>query len=199
MQATLTIPEGPRPGEHDRSALAVFLLLLVGLALGWAVKASIEGRTASFGALDGALTLSYPAVWTAGTGDGALLSVTDRQAASVFNPVFAVYSRDLAEGKRLIDAATAWTLGRVSQLPEFRDLGTEETMLAGRAALRINYAYVAEPPAGAGRATLPIVVLAADTIVVQGKGYLVFSSASDASAGEVDPRLSSIMASVKLK
>jgi hypothetical protein len=200
MQASQAIPQTPQAGEEQRSALAVIVVVVAGLILGLALKASVEWRATAFEAPGGLLSLRYPSSWVAGSPlPATLLTVTDRRSAALFDPTFAVYERDLKQGQRLVDAVDVWVLGRVRSLREFRDLGSEQVTFAGRPATRLNYAYVADPPPGAGPATLPIVVRCIDTIVLAGDQFLVFSAQSDASQGELDSRLGSILSSVKLK
>ncbi len=199
MQATITAPEQPRPHEESRQALAVIVVVFAGLCLGWLLMMGIEGRSTSFRSADGALSLSYPVSWMASKADeGTLLSIANPVSLASFRPTLKVYARTLAQGQRLMDAATSWTLGRMKALREFHDLGTEETTVAGRAALRVNYGYVADPPAGLGPARLPIVVRASDTIVLLGNQFVVFSAVSDASQDSGDPTFAKVLATVKL-
>jgi hypothetical protein len=130
--------------------------------------------------------------------DGTLLSIANPVAAGAFRPTLKVYVRTLPQGQRLMDAATTWTLGRMSALREFHDLGTEEATINGQPALRVNYAYVADPPVGMGAASLPIVVQASDTVVVQGNQFFVFSSVSDASQDKDTAALARVLTSVRL-
>ena len=199
MHTTVAVPQKPHAGEHQRTALAVLMVALVALLLGWALKTSVESRSSQFTALGGALSLRYPAAWVVSKGDeDTLLVVSDPHAHSSFDPTLIVHVRTLPEGQRLIDVATSWALGRARVLREFHDLGSEETTLGGKPAVRLNSAQVADPPRGVGMAALPIVVRGADTIVIQGNQYLVFSAASEAVAGELDPRFAAILSSVKL-
>ena len=199
MQATLTAPERPRADDESRQALAVLVVVAVGLLLGWLLMMSIENRSVSFRSADGTISLSYPTTWlTSKVDDGMLLNVADPVTAGALRPSLKVYVRPLAQGQRLMDAATTWTLGRMSALREFRDLGTETTTVNGQSALRVSYAYVADPPAGLGPASLPIVVQASDTIVVQGNQFVVFSAAGDASQDKDASALANVLASVKL-
>lgn len=200
MQATIAVPEKPRPGEEQRLALYVALTALVAVLLGWLLKVNVENRTASFSGLGGALTLRYPAAWVLGkSGEGTLLTVYDPRSAAVFHPTFTVQVQPMPEGQTLLDAATNWTLSRNAVLREFHDLGTEQTFLAGRLAVRVHYAYIADPPPGSGLATLPIVARGTDTLVVHGGQLLIFSEVADTNDyEEYGPRLAKITASVRL-
>jgi hypothetical protein len=201
MQATIAAPEKPRAGEEQRLALYVALTALVAVLLGWLLKVSVEQRTAGFNGLGGALTLRYPAGWVLGRAEdeSTLLTVYDPRSAAAFNPTFTVRAQPMVQGQSLLDAATAWTLGRTAALREFHDLGTEQTFLAGRIAVRVHYAYIADPPPGSGPATLPIVARGADTLVVYGDQLLIFSGVADANdCEEYGPRFARIVASVRL-
>lgn len=199
MQATIIAPEKPRPNEESRQALAVIIVVITGLCLGWLLMTDIEGRSMSFRSAGEAVSLSYPVSWMAGKAEeGTLLSIANPVSLASFRPTLKVYTRPLAQGQRLMDAATVWTLGRMKELREFRDLGAEQTTIAGRAALRVNYGYVADPPAGLGPAGLPIVVRASDTIVLLGSQFVVFSTVSDAGQDSGDPTFARVLATVKL-
>jgi hypothetical protein len=198
MQAPIAVPQPPRAGEHTRNAGAVILVVAVALAMGWLLLTSVEGRSSTFTSPDAAISLAYPAAWTETKAeDGTLLSIADRYSPGI-RPTFKVYVRGSSQDQRLVDAATAWTMNRMYALPEFRDLGAEETTLADRPAIALNYAYVAEPPAGAGPATLPIVARARDTIVLLDGKYVVFSATGNAALNNLDPQFARILASVKL-
>jgi len=199
MQATLVAPEKPRAGEETRAALLVVLVVAVALLLGWLLKMSVAGRTTTFNGLGGAVSLKYPASWVTGVADeGTPLTVYSPLSAGSFRPTFTVYARTLQKGQKLVDVATAWTMGRGAALREFHDLGSEQVTLAGQPAIRVNYAYIADPPSGSGPATLPAVVQASDTVVVQGSQYIIFSAADDANQDARAPQLDTILASIKL-
>jgi len=198
MQASIAVPRPPKAGEHTRNAWAVALTVAVVLLVGWLLKTMVEGRSTAFASPDGKVSLSYPAGWTVSKAEeGTLLSVSNLYAPGM-PPALKVFSRTLAQDQRLADAAIAWTMSRMNALHEFRDLGAVETTLAGKPAIALNYAYVAEPTAGAGPATLPIVARGRDTIVLLDKEYVVFSATSDAAQGELDPQLARILDGVKL-
>lgn len=198
MQASIAVPKPPEAGEHTRNAWAVVLVVAVALVFGWLLKTTTEGRSTAFTSADHRISLSYPAAWTAGRSeDGVLLSVSGLYSSGM-RPSLRIYTRALGPEQRLADAAMAWTMSRMNALHDFRDLGSEATTLAGQSAIVLNYAYIAEPPAGAGPATLPVVARGRDTIVLLDNQYVVFSAASDAAQGELDPQLARILRSIKL-
>jgi hypothetical protein len=203
MQATMAMPEGPRAGEEQQSALVVILVALLGVLLALALKSAVQGRSTAVSGLDGAVTLEYPSAWVFGKpSEGALFTVSDPRSPSSFSSLVTVRTRSLAQGQELIDAATSWALSQNRNLREFTDLGSEATTLAGRTAIRLNYAYVAPVPDGAGRATLPVVARATDTLVIVGNQVFIFGAASDAAqferyAGTFDRILSSITLAAK--
>jgi HAMP domain-containing protein len=201
MQATLAVPEKPRPGEEQRLNILVIATLVIALLIGWGIKTGVEGRTRTLTALGGALSLRYPATWVAGqaTDETTLLTVSDPRSSAALNPTFSVLALPMPKGQRLLDVATNWALSQSRVLREFQDLGTEQTFLSGHLAVRLNYAYIADPPEGSGPATLPIVARATATFVAYGDQLLIFNAVSDASQyDEYGPRLAKIAASVWL-
>lgn len=200
MQATIAVPAKAHAGEEQRALLWVILTVAIGLLLGLALKTSVAGRSSSFAAPDGALTLNYPSVWVLGNAsEGTILTVSDQRSPTEFSSTFAVRTRSLPQGQALIDAATGWSLSQSGSLREFSGLGSQQTTLAGQPAIRIDYAYVAPPAAGAGLATIPVVVRASDTLVVAGQRVLVFSMAADANHFDAyAAQFQAILSSVKL-
>jgi hypothetical protein len=200
MQATMTAPAKPQAGEEQRALLWVILTVAVGLLLGLALKTSVEGRSSSFNAPDGAFTLSYPSGWVMGKGDeGNPLAVSDSTSPTGFVSTLTVRTRSLPQGQTLNDAATSWTLSQGKALREFSGLGSQATTLAGQPAIRLDYAYIATPRAGVGLVAIPVVVKASDTLVVSGNSVLIFGAAADANHYDTyAPRFKAILSSVKL-
>jgi hypothetical protein len=201
MQATIAVPEKPRAGEEQRLNILVVLTVIVALLLGWALKANVESRTSSFTGLSGALSVKYPATWLVGRpeNDQTILTVFDPRSPASLHPTFSVTVRPMPKDQRLLDAAMSWTLSRNTDLRAFQDLGTEQTFLDGKMAVRLDYAYIADPPPGSGPATLPIVARGTDILVTQGDQLVVLSGVSDANFyEEYNPRLAEIFKSVRL-
>jgi hypothetical protein len=196
----MTVAARPHAGEEQRAVLWVILTALVGVLLALALKTTVEGRSTAFSALGGDVSLQYPSAWVLGkASEGTLLTVSDPRSPSSFSSLITVRTRPLAQGEQLIDAATSWALSQNRTLREFSDLGSEQTTLAGRPAIRLNYAYVAPVPAGAGRATLPVVARATNTLVIAGNQVLIFGAASDANRYESYADLfQKMLSSVKL-
>ncbi len=198
MDTVVSVPRPPQAGEHTRNAWAVVCAVGVALLLGWLLKTSVEGRSIAFTSPDGAVSLTYPAAWTAAKSeDGVWLSVSDLYATGM-PASFKVYARAADPGMRLSDAAIAWTMSRMTALHEFRDLGSIETTLSGHPAIMLNYGFVADPPGGSGLATLPVVARGRDAIVVLGQQYLVFSATYDAAQRDVEQKMARILDSVSL-
>jgi hypothetical protein len=199
MQATMTAPAKPQAGEEQRAALWVIATVAVAILLGWLLKTGVESRSQAAN-VAGGISFSYPAGWVVGkTGEGVLFTASDPRSPTSFRSTVSMRTRNLPQGLALIDAAASLALSQSQALPEFSDLGSEQATLAGRPALRLNYAYVAPAPAGAGRAMLPTVVRATDTLVALGNQILVISTASDADYHQTyQGRFDAFLRSVKL-
>lgn len=202
MTTTAVEPAKPRAGEHSRNALLTGLVFLIALALGWLYKGSVEGRSLVFRAPDGSFTLSYPAAWASEgpTGENVLLEAFHLHSDSSFHPFLRVERRNLAEEQTLIEAAAALSLNRSRNLTGYRQLESQDTSLGGQSAIRIEYGYIADLPAGTGQAVLPVVVHAADWLVAHNEGLLVLTLASDALEWEeMQPIFDRILNSVRLQ
>jgi hypothetical protein len=180
--------EAPCAAEQRWGTVLVVLTFLLALAGGWLLKTGTEGRSVSFVSPDGRLALSYPAGWTRASvlARGVLLDVFDTQAGSLFPARLRVQARPAAASATLHDLAVLAALDRGNALREYRELSNTETVVGGQRALKVEYAYVADPPSGAGAATLPIVVRGTDTLVLAGDRLVVISSlrqTEDSSAG----------------
>jgi hypothetical protein len=78
------------------------------------------------------------------------------------------------------DLMAMLSLSRAEELTSFRVLGTDQSMVDGVEARRVEYAYVVEP-AGGVQNSLPTVVEAADYVLIhEGRAYiLTFASEAD--------------------
>ena len=199
---TVRVPERPRAGEELRNNLLMILVIAVALILAWVLMSLVESRMAAYNAPDGSRAVKYPAGWVlaAASDPDTLLEVYDAKAASTYHPTFRVQRRAAPQGQSLLDAATAQSLRRRGALREYQELRTEEATVAGQRAIRVNYGYVADPPAGAGLATLPVVVEATDLLVMRDGQLLVFTMASEAGSAEAYQRVfGRILRSIRLK
>lgn len=194
----------PTAQAQRLSVLLVLATVAVALLLGWALKAAVQGRTAAYS--DDQVSFRYPATWVTAQDDlGNAMVRNPNSASQVFNDRVLV-SHDTAPksglpgGSPLADAATAWTLNRSQILDTFRNLATQDGLtVAGQPAIRVDYAYVADPQAALGRPGAPVVVRGSDVLFLVGDQLIVISGQADATqwAG-FQPRFSKIVDTVAL-
>lgn len=194
----------PTPRAERLSVLLVMVTVAVALLLGWALKSAVQGRTALYS--DGVVRLAYPAAWVVSQDEeGQALLRDARAASSLFDRQVRVTHRPrpasgLPGASPLTEAATAWTLSRAQELNSFRNLATEEGLTVdGQPAIRVTYAYVADPAAALGRPGIPVVVHGSDTILVVGDTMTVLTGqAAQEDWAAFEPALAKILASVRL-
>jgi hypothetical protein len=209
-QATPT-PETPAPAD-DRSfypmrylrkdvgvAIVAGACLLIGLLImNWATT-----RTQAFAAQDVPFGVSYPAGWIATESllDAPLMKVEDPLADSSFKTSMTVETRELdpAAPPTLQEQLDRRVQDR-SGLTGYHFLANTETTVAGQKAMRYEYAYTAQPLDEPRRASLPVVVVAQEYIVIAPDRtyYITFAVPEN----EIDlnrPRIEQIMQSVKLQ
>ena len=221
MQAVTTAKPQARPRGEGLTEWLVIGLVILALIVGWVLKASIQGQTATFASET--LSVRYPVDWLLGKDEDTLFTVTDPDSLSTFKTIFSTRVEPLEEVKEeeyvfkvegvdasvkplgevtgLNAAANRLVMRRNKNLKEYNVLSARETTLMGWEALAIEYAYVDSPRAGWATApSLPVVVQAVDTVIVQGDQVYVFTYAADANifAQEKDT-LASILESVRLK
>ncbi len=160
--------------------LLVIGVLIIALLLGWWLMVSVESRTSVYS--DPTIRFAYPAGWVAGQdADGNPLLRDPQSASQLFNSrIVIIHSepagRGLPGSSPLAEAATAWTLGRSASLDTFRNLSTEDGYsVAGQPAIRVDYAYVADPAASLGRPGLPIVIRGSDLLILTGDTMTVLA------------------------
>ncbi len=201
MVTTAAVPERPRAGEGLRDALLVLLTFALAMAAAWGLKTFIEQRTITFTAADGSFTLDYPTGWIAArAASGVFLDVSDPQSSESARARFTVQAEPAAADGSLREAAGLISLRRSEALREYRELSSQATTVSGQPAIAVTYAYVADPPAGAGPATLPIVVQATDVLLL-GRGQVyIFTGASEAAAADYNsPVFQRILASIRVR
>lgn len=221
MQAVTTAKPQARPRGEGLTEWLVIGLVILALIVGWVLKASIQGQTATFASET--LSVRYPVDWLLGKDEDTLFTVTDPDSLSTFKTIFSTRVEPLEEVKEeeyvfkvegvdasvkplgevtgLNAAANRLAMRRNKQLKEYNVLSARETTLMGWEALAIEYAYVDSPRAGWATApSLPVVVQAVDTVIVKDDQVYVFTYAADANifAQEKDT-LASILESVRLK
>lgn len=194
----------PTPRAERLAVLWTLLTLAIALFLGWALMLAVTTRTATFS--DDQISLQYPAQWTAGADDEGNAVLRNLTSASLrFEERVTVVhaeapSSGLPAASPLAEAATAWTLSRSQLLPSFRNLATADGLtVAGQPAMRVDYAYVADPTAALGRPGVPVVVRGSDYLFLVGDQMHVISGQSaEANWSTFEKTLAKIVASVRL-
>jgi len=221
MQTIATAkPQARLRGEGLTEWLIIGLVILA-LIVGWVLKVSIQGQTATF--TSETLSVRYPVDWLLGEDEEALFTVRDPDSPSTFKTTFSARVEPLGEVEEeeyvfkvegvdasvkplgqvtgLNAAANRLVMRRNKELEEYNVLSARATTLMGQEALAIEYAYVDSPRAGWATApSLPVVVQAVDTVTVKGDQVYVFTYAADTNifAQEKDT-LAAILESVRLK
>lgn len=208
-EATLPSPAAPSddkgfyPMRYLRKDIGVGIVAGACLLIGLLIMNWADTRTATFTAQDVPFSISYPAGWstTESLLDAPLMKVEDPVADSAFKTSLTVESRGL-------DAAAPPTLQELldrrvqdrASLTGYHFLSNTETTVGGQKAMRYDYAYTAQPIDQPRRASLPVVVVAQEYIVI-GKDntyYITFA----VPANEVDlnqRRIERAIQSVKLQ
>jgi hypothetical protein len=173
MEGAMSIRRAtPLKGWVDE--LLVVSLVLVALLLGWALKGWVEGQTVYFTSEDGAVSLRYPARWLEQVDKSALLTVRDVRREGTFKPVFSLSTREMNPDFPLTqnDLLVTLSIAKGDELTAFRVLSFDRGLVGGREASTMTYAYVAEA-AGQSQANAPVVIQAADSVVIhEGKAYI---------------------------
>lgn len=154
---------------RTRRDLPVWAALAVLLTLGWAVKGTVEGRTAAFADPAGSLRVRYPAGWLAMPGSAALLDVRDPRSGGGV-PTSLTITREARPADRTpAEIARTGMLARMRQLDMYRVLSAEPARVAGQDAAVVSYAFVADPhEAALALERIPVVVRGLEFVVPAG-------------------------------
>lgn len=199
----------PTAGAERTANLLVLVVLALALGLGWGLKVYVENQSADFS--DPSLAFAYPATWVADKDDDDHAMVRDPNGGPTLfnNRIVVIHSpaptSSLPGSSPLADAATAWSLKRATALSTFRNLATldrdpttdQPLTVAGQPAIRVDYAYVAEPGMALGQTGVPIVVRGSDYVILSGDQLTVLSGQASAEHWQTfEPQLGKIIASV---
>lgn len=164
----------------------VVLVVLLALLLGWLLKATVADSTILLAS--NGLAIQYPASWVRNSDpeEGLLWEAANLRSGSAY--ATRVNGRLLGadqlpmmeEGAELVAVANAWSFQQARLLDGYRTLAIDPVTLDGQPAVRIEAGFLAQPPAGALRQRLPVVVEMAEYIVPRGEGYYVITVAADA-------------------
>ncbi|NJN16675.1 MAG: hypothetical protein HC822_10580 [Oscillochloris sp.] len=180
--------------------VALVVLLAFGAALGLMWRTTNASRP--YADPDSSLRMQIPQTWIA---TDSLLDVLFK-LEDPFSP--SAFKTNLTVETRLLDLADPPTLQtlldrRVEERSEFTGyhfLSEAETMVAGERAIVSEYAYVVQPIDEPRRASLPVVVLAREYIVIAGEhSYYLTLAAPESDAERALERFAQIIASVELQ
>ena len=183
-----------------RRDLPVWVALAVLLIAGWELKSSVEDRRAAFADPTGTLRVQYPFAWLAVPGSTALLDVSDpRSGAGVATRLIVTKTprpADQAAG----DIANGEILRRAQQLNMYRALSAEPAKVAGKDAVAVSYAFVADPhEAALELQRIPVVVRGLEIVIPAGDiVYRIDFRADTAVFDAARPTLDRILRDVKL-
>lgn len=202
MTATTMSPRR-RIFREEEPEWLVWALVAVLLAIGLIARTIVVNRSTTFS--EGNVSLSYPADWTpiASDAPGALLSVGQTFSGNLFPARVTVQQLPVTDisrsGQSLGDLALKWSNDHARDLLGYRVLNIEPTQVGGREAVRVDYAYVAEP-ALAAPDSMPTVARGADTMMLEGDTVTVITALAAADEYE-DLRMAwdRMLASVVLK
>lgn len=142
-----------------RLDLPVWVAFVVLLLLGWGLRAAVEARTINFTDPQGTLRLDYPEGWLPVPGSAATLDVENPLAGGAVPARLIVTREGRPEEQTISNVATETIMARAHDRAMYRALAVRERTVAGREAVAVEYAYVADPHAAAvGSQRVPIVV-----------------------------------------
>jgi hypothetical protein len=202
MTAT-TMPTRRRYFREEEPEWLVWVTVAVLLAIGLITRAIVVNRTTTFS--EGNLSVSYPADWTPIASDvpDALLSVGQTFSGELFPARLVIRQMPATEISRnaqtLGDLALKWSNDQAEDRLGYRVLNIEPTQVRGQDAVRVDYAYVAEP-ALATYDTMPIVARGADTLIRTGDTVTAVTTLSSADTfDELGVAWARMLGSVELK
>jgi hypothetical protein len=182
--------------------LGVALVVLVALALGAGIGQVVVNRSKVFQAADAPFRLEYPARWTnVESLQDVLLKVEDPAANSPFKTSLVVETRELDPSapptmQTLIDR-------RVEQrgaLTAYHFISERTTTIDGMPTQELQYSYVVQPIDTPRRASLPVVVIARDYIVLTPtRVYYVTLNAPESEFASASERMDRILESVQVQ
>jgi hypothetical protein len=148
--------------------VGVALVVLVALGLGLLLYLSVDGRTRLYQSADTPFRITYPARWIdAESLQDVLLKVVDPRADSAFKTALTVESRELdPQSPPTLQTLLDRRVEQRSALTGYHFLANQEATIGGEKAMRFDYAYMVQPIDEPRRASLPVVVVAREYIVV---------------------------------
>lgn len=169
-----------RPEEPE---WVVWLLVAVMLAVGLIARTIVTGRQETF--QQDNVSLRYPAGWAVlpAEGDFDILNVGEGMDAGLFPARVRVQQLPVTEvstsAQTLGDLALKWSNQQSEALLGYKVFAIEPTQVAGQDAVKLDYAYVAEPAMSTPN-SVPIVARGEDVLLRQGDTVTVVSLTADA-------------------
>lgn len=160
-------------GVLRRGDLLVPALGLLILCAGWLVRSSQIDRTTEHRFED--LSLHAPASWISLPGPKGRLVLTDVVVPDTFKPRISVFAERLPAGFRPAELRGYVELNLQRRLDLFHLVAASQTGLAGRRAMRLDYAYAVNPGARAddpAATDVPVAVRASTLAVLVGERLL---------------------------
>ncbi len=171
----------PSPAEIWRNDLAVLVVVVLALLLGFGLRNNVRSASAAITLEEGLPTLRYPAGWVTSLPAPRHFQATNPASASNFATLVALEVQEIKSQETLDLARAAWALQRSHALLQYRELTAEPvTVLDNQPALLTTYGYIADPTRENGGTGLPVVVQAQDLLFVQDKNLVVVTVAADA-------------------
>jgi hypothetical protein len=162
--------------------VGVALAVLVALGLGLLLYVSVDGRTRVYQSADTPFQITYPASWIdAESLQDVMLKVEDPRAESAFKTALTVESRELdPQSPPTLQTLLDRRVEQRSALTGYHFLANQDATVDGAKAMRFDYAYTVQPIDEPRRASLPVVVLAREYIVVaQDRTYYITLAAPE--------------------
>lgn len=190
-----------RPFYIRPKDIGVAIVVLIALLLGFIISQVVINRTKHFQETDAPFSLEYPARWTdSGSLQDVLLKVQDPEANSAFKTSLTVETAELDPSapptmQQLIDRR----VGQRSALTAYHFIDEHDTTVAGAPAQELDYTYVVQPNDTPRRASLPVVVVVRDYIVLTStRVYYITLAAPENEFDSASARMDRIIQSVKL-
>jgi hypothetical protein len=152
------------------SDLAVIVVTLVAVILGWLLMSSVQSRSIAFEAAG--VKALMPAGWLTDRDDSGVILHTTELGGSGFGTTYQLEVVPVASGAKPADVASLYSLNRAQDLLAVHILDQQEVSVNGQDGYKVTYAYV-DADSDLTRANIPVVVRGADYIFVAGDHAVV--------------------------
>jgi hypothetical protein len=161
----------------------VWALVAIMLVIGLIARVLVVGGTERIS--EGNMTLRYPSEWVAqpGADPAELVHVGEALETSLFPTNVRVLQMPVTDvsttAQTLGDLALKWSSQQAQDLLNYKVFNMEPATVRGKEAVKIDYAYVTEPPLG-GAQSVPVVARAQDVLLRNGDTVTIASFVADA-------------------